>query len=100
MPSPLGRVPPKGVGEVCPQGTVAPTGQHLFRHGLRRATFPRGEGFAALNNNFSYLFSMATATSRATFIMVVKAVWRSAAVVSTPLRMWSEMVQMHRPRLP
>jgi hypothetical protein len=28
-------------------------GQHLFRHGLRRATFPRGEGFTALNNNLS-----------------------------------------------
>ena len=31
-----------------------------------------------------YLFSIATATSRATFIMVVKAVWRSSEVVSTP----------------
>jgi hypothetical protein len=29
-------------------------GQHLFRHGLRRATFPKGEGFAALNNNLVY----------------------------------------------
>ena len=39
---------------------------------------------------------MATATSSATFIMVVNAVWRSSAVVSTPLSTWSEMVQMHR----
>ena len=43
---------------------------------------------------------MATATSSATFIMVVKEFWRSSAVVSTPFRTWSEMVQMHRPRLP
>ena len=47
-----------------------------------------------------YLFSIATATSRATFIMVVKEFCRSSALVSTPFRTWSEMVQMHRPRLP
>ena len=47
-----------------------------------------------------YLFSIATATSRATFIMVVKEFWRSSAEVSTPVSTWSEMVQMHRPRLP
>ena len=47
-----------------------------------------------------YLFSMATATSRATFIMVVKEFCRSSAVVSTWVSTWSEMVQMHRPRLP
>ena len=35
-------------------GAVAPTGATLFRHGYRRATFPRGEGFGALNNNLSY----------------------------------------------
>jgi hypothetical protein len=34
-------------------------GQHLFRHGLRRATFPRGEGFAALNNNLPHQSSAA-----------------------------------------
>jgi hypothetical protein len=44
-------------GEACPQGTVAPTGQHLFRHGLRRATFPKGEGFAATEIPFSSVFS-------------------------------------------
>ena len=43
---------------------------------------------------------MATATSNATFIMVVKAVCRSSEVVSTPLRTWSEMVQMASARLP
>ena len=32
-------------------------GQHLFRHGLRRATFPRGEGFATLNNSLSSVSS-------------------------------------------
>ena len=47
-----------------------------------------------------YTRSIATATSRATFIMVVKAVWRSSAEVSTPFRTWSEMVQMQRPLLP
>ena len=55
MPSPLGRVPPKGAGEACPQGNVAPMGQHLFRHGLRRATFPRGEGFDTnLSHQYDY----------------------------------------------
>ena len=54
MPSPLGRVPPKGAGEVCPKGTVVPMGQRLIRHGLRRATFPRGEGFALLNNHLPW----------------------------------------------
>ena len=29
----------------CPKGTVAPAGQRLIRHGLRRATVPGGEGF-------------------------------------------------------
>ena len=56
MPSPLGRVPPKGAGEVCPQGTVAPPGATLIRHGLRRATFPRGEGFDTLNNHLPWQF--------------------------------------------
>ena len=54
MPSPLGRVPPKGAGEVCPQGTVAPSGQYLIRPRLRSATFPRGEGFALPNNHLIY----------------------------------------------
>ena len=71
MPSPLGRVPPKGAGEVCPKGAgeVCPKGtvfplleeKHLFRHGLRRATFPKGEGIAPaaltpLNNHCGYRF--------------------------------------------
>ena len=54
--------------------------------------------FCIMHSAFSvsfYLFSMATATSRATFIMVVKAVWRSAEEVSSPVMTWSEMVQMH-----
>ena len=37
---------------------------------------------------------------KATFIIWVKAVWRSSEVVSTPFRTWSEIVQMHRARLP
>ena len=45
-----------------------------------------------------YLFSMATAVSSATFIMVVKEFWRCSEVVSSPVRMWSEMVQMHSAR--
>ena len=35
----------------------------------------------------NYLFSIATATSKATFIMVVKEFWRCSAVVSSPVRM-------------
>ena len=31
-----------------------PFGATLFRHGYRRATFPKGEGLATLNNNLSY----------------------------------------------
>ena len=48
----------------------------------------------------AYLFSIATAVSSAIFIIWVNAVWRSSAVVSTPFKMWSLMVQMQRPRLP
>ena len=47
----------------------------------------------------AYLFSMATATSRATFIMAVKEVSRSSEVVSSPVSTSLEMVQMHRARL-
>ena len=32
--------------------------------------------------------------------MVVKEFWRCSEVVSSPVRMWSEMVQMHSARLP
>ena len=45
MPSPLGRVPPQEAGEVRPEGRCRPDGTPLIRHGLRRATFPKGEGF-------------------------------------------------------
>ena len=44
MPSPLGRVPPKGAGEVCRYATVS-LRDPLFRQPLRAATFPRGEGY-------------------------------------------------------
>ena len=48
VPSPLGRVPPKGAGEVQQElagsARVRRNGTALFRHGLRRATFPFGEG--------------------------------------------------------
>ena len=44
MPSPLGRVPPKGAGEVCRKAAVS-LQDTLFRQPLRAATFPRGEGF-------------------------------------------------------
>ena len=70
---------------------------------LRAATFPIGEGFMPTNptlSQYNHFSSMATATSSATFIMVVKAFCRSVAEVSSPVRMWSLMVQMHRPRLP
>ena len=66
-------------------------------------SFPPGEAMVASipgGLTLIYLLSIATATSKATFIIWVKAVWRSSAVVSAPIKMWSEMVQMQRPRLP
>ena len=60
-PSPLGRVPPQGAGEVSRQCVFAGMRSNaqpvtaLFRHGLRRATFPRGEGFCAINQYLTFI---------------------------------------------
>ena len=45
---PFGEGAPEGGGRGAPEGHCFSLieEKHLFRHGLRRATFPRGEGIA------------------------------------------------------
>ena len=54
-------MPPQGAGEVSRQYVFAGMGRKaqpvtaLFRHGLRRATFPGGEGFCPTNQNLTFI---------------------------------------------
>ena len=50
MPSPLGRVPPKGAGEVRISVLLIPCSEYVLRHHLfhrKRSPFPKGEGMGA-----------------------------------------------------
>ena len=55
MPSPLGRVAEQSeVGRGLPLKAAVSLRDTLFRHGFRRATFPRGEGFGSVNYNLYF----------------------------------------------